>query len=220
MPGGTMAIKKPYRMALSYVYNLLGKDFSLEGLPLLENLDGKELEIITRQIERGINSPLTSSVGRLFDAVAALTGIRGVVDYEAQAAMELEMWATDEIERASYEPYPFTIDGNECRVVRLTELISAVVWDIKQGTPVPIIAARFHKTVAQVVVEMCRLIAEASEQETVALSGGVFQNRVLTRLVTSALKERGFKVLTHHLVPCNDGGLSLGQAVIGSFAVD
>jgi hydrogenase maturation protein HypF len=220
MPGGTMAIKKPYRMALSYVYSLLGKDFSLEGLPLLENLDGKELEIITRQIERGINSPLTSSVGRLFDAVAALTGIRGVVDYEAQAAMELEMWATDEIERASYEPYPFTIDGNECRVVRLTELISAVVWDIKQGTPVPIIAARFHKTVAQVVVEMCRLIAEASEQETVALSGGVFQNRVLTRLVTSALKERGFKVLTHHLVPCNDGGLSLGQAVIGSFAVD
>jgi hydrogenase maturation protein HypF len=218
LPGGAAAIEKPYRMALSYVYTLLGKELPLEALPILSKLDADELAIIKRQIERRLNSPLTSSAGRLFDAVSALAGIRGVVDYEAQAAIELEMMAPDEVDESDFALYPFSIvEEQRCKVVKLGEFISAVVEDIKNGVPAPIISAEFHKTVAQIIVRTCQLIAKESGINLVALSGGVFQNRLLLRLATAALQKEGFDVLTHRLVPCNDGGISLGQAVIANF---
>ncbi len=219
LPGGVAAIKKPYRMALSYLYTLLGDDLSLAGLPLAD-LEPGEVEIVKKQLERGVNSPLTSSAGRLFDAVSALAGVRGEIDYEAQAAIELEMAAPDKVEDFEGESYPFAIiEEQGVRVVRLAGLISSVARDVRAGVPVPIVSARFHHTVAQIITRMCRAIAEESGIEEVALSGGVFQNRLLLKLATSALKREDFRVLTHHLVPCNDGGVSLGQAVVANFAV-
>jgi len=215
LPGGEAAIRKPYRMALSYIYSLLGEDFSLEGLSL-SRLNPAELDIIKQQLRRKINSPLTSSAGRLFDAVSALAGVRGEVDYEAQAAIELEMLAPDEVDES--ESYPFSIvEQGGMRVVKLKELFSAVVQDVRNQTPVPVISLKFHHTMAEIIAEMCKLMAKGSGINQVALSGGVFQNRLLLKLATSALQRAGFSVLTHHLVPCNDGGISLGQAVIANF---
>jgi hydrogenase maturation protein HypF len=217
MPGGAAAIKKPYRMALGYLHALLGPDFPIHGLPLLGQLDQGELVVVARQIERSVNSPLTSSAGRLFDAVSALAGVCGVVDYEAQAAIELEMLA-DEDEEAS-AAYPFSIEEEDgCRVVRLGELVAAVIDDVKRGVPASAVSTRFHSTMARMIVEMCRAISRDTGIKTVALSGGVFQNRLLFRLAIDGLREEGFEVLTHRLVPCNDGGISLGQAAIANFA--
>ncbi len=217
LPGGAAAIKKPYRMALSFLYTLLGDDFPLTGLPL-SRLDHREISIIKKQLKQGINSPLTSSAGRLFDAVSALTGVRGEIDYEAQAAIELEMLAPDRLEEPEEKAYPFSITTDQgVKVVRLAGLISSLVQDVRHQLPTPLISIRFHQTTAQIIAEVCKTVANESGVSEVALSGGVFQNRLLLRLATSALKQAGLRVLTHRLIPCNDGGISLGQAVISNF---
>jgi len=216
--GGAAAINKPYRMALSYLHTLLGEDFSVEGLPI-SRVNSAELDIIKQQLKRRINSPLTSSAGRLFDAVSALAGVRGEIDYEAQAAIELEMLAPDELGEFEEKSYPFSIIKDQgIKVVKLKELILTIVDDVKNQVPTPIISLKFHNTMAQIIAEMCKTIARESGIDKVALSGGVFQNRLLQKLAVSALHKDGFTVLTHHLVPCNDGGISLGQAVIASFS--
>lgn len=218
MPGGAAVIDKPYRMALGYLYTLLGQNVSLESLPILGQLNHGELAVIKRQIERRINSPPTSSAGRLFDAVSALAGVRGIVDYEAQAAIELEMLSLDQSSEPGSNLYPFsTVEEQGCKVVKLGEFFSAVVDEVKNQVPVPMISAKFHKTMAQIIVQICQLIARETNINLVALSGGTFQNRLLLNLTIEALQEEGFNVLTHRLVPCNDGGISLGQAVIANF---
>jgi hydrogenase maturation protein HypF len=216
LPGGAAAIKKPYRLALSYLYTLLGEEFKLDGLPLA-GIKPAEIEIIKQQLKGKINSPLASSAGRLFDAVSALAGVRGEIDYEAQAAIELEMLAPDQLDKL--EAYPFSIVGDgEMGVVKLRELLAAVVGDVRNKVPVPEISLKFHITVAGIVTKMCKLIAREDNIKRVALSGGVFQNRLLLKLASTALKREGFEVLTHRLVPANDGGISLGQAVVANFA--
>jgi hydrogenase maturation protein HypF len=216
MPGGAVAIRKPYRMALSYVYTLLGVQTPLDGLPIMSKIPIDEADIIKTQVERRLNSPLTSGAGRLFDAVSALAGVRGQVDYEAQAAIELEMLAPDDI--GQFEPYPFTIsEDKKPAVIKLHELISAVVNDVKNGIEPGAVSARFHRTMAEMILQTCRLISRQSGLKTVALSGGVFQNRLLFNLAIDMLEKAGFQVLSHRLVPCNDGGIALGQAVIASY---
>jgi hydrogenase maturation protein HypF len=206
-------------MALSYLYTLLGESFSLEGL-LIGKLNPAELEIIKQQLKRGINAPLTSSAGRLFDAVSALVGVREEIDYEAQAAIELEMLTPDEGDEFEFKSYPFSIVEHQgMRVVTLGGLFSTIVQDVKNQTPIPLISLKFHNTVAEIITTMCKLIARETGITQVALSGGVFQNRLLLKLATSILQREGFSVTTHHLVPCNDGGISLGQAVIANFAL-
>jgi len=218
LPGGVAAIKKPYRMALSYIYTLLGESFSFEGLPISKR-NPIELEIIRQQLKRRINCPLTSSAGRLFDAVSALVGVREEIDYEAQAVIELEMIAPNEVDEFKRDCYSFSIVEHQgMRVVKLGEMFSMIVQDVKNRVSVPIISLKFHNTMAQIITRMCKLIARESRITQVALSGGVFQNRLLLKLATAALQREDFKVLTHHLVPCNDGGISLGQAVIANFA--
>jgi hydrogenase maturation protein HypF len=219
MPGGAAAIHRPYRMALGYLFSLMGHDTPLRGLPILERIDSAEVAVIRRQIGRKLNSPLTSGAGRLFDAVSALAGVRAVVDYEAQAAIELEMLATDAPVPADSSVYPFSVvEEGGCRMVKLADMISAVAGDVKKGVPPPLISARFHRTLARMIVHMCRLIAGDGGIRPVALTGGVFQNRLLLGLTIEALRREGFEVLTHRIVPCNDGGISLGQAVIANFA--
>jgi hydrogenase maturation protein HypF len=214
LPGGAAAIERPYRTAIGYILTLLGEEALSPDLPGLKGVDALEIELIQRQIERKINTPLTSSCGRLFDAISALLGIRGKIDYEGQAAVELEMISREGEERA----YPFTIVVEKgVRVIRLRELLAAVLADLRRGVSPAVISGKFHHTVTLMAVEMCRQIAEESGIRKVALSGGVFQNRLLLRKMVAALEQAGFNLLLHRQVPCNDGGISLGQAVIASF---
>ncbi len=218
MPGGAAAILKPYRMALGYLFTLLTEQVSFERLPIISRVGSEELSIIRRQIERGINTPLTSSCGRLFDAVAVIAGLRGEIDYDAQAAIELEMLAPEGLTLTSYPSYPYHIDeqGPE-KIIRVGSLLADVVRDVEDGVAASQISAKFHITMALTITDMCRLIARDTGLGVVALSGGVFQNRLLFRLAVAALAGEGFEVLTHKLVPTNDGAISLGQAAIAHF---
>jgi hydrogenase maturation protein HypF len=160
----------------------------------------------------GINSPPTSSAGRLFDAVAAVLGVRDMINYEGQAAIELEQLATTEPApgyRAAILPGdPFRAHG--------AELVRAAAEDLVAGTEPAVISARFHDGVATLIEDGCVLLAERHGLSVVALSGGVFQNVLLLDRVVGRLAKRGFRVLVHAQVPCNDGGISLGQAVVAA----
>ncbi|MCJ7763863.1 MAG: carbamoyltransferase HypF, partial [Dehalococcoidales bacterium] len=217
MPGGDTAIRKPYRMALGYIFTLLGKETPRASLPIISRIPTEEVEIIIKQLEQGLNSPLTSSAGRLFDAVSALAGVRDEIEYEAQAAIELEMLAPDDMNH--FDAYPFTIEPeNGMLLIRLKELIAAIVSDVADGFQIPVISGRFHRTVAEIIARTCRIISEKTGITSVALSGGVFQNRLLFNLAIDGLEKEGFKVFSHQTVPCNDGGIALGQAVIAHFS--
>ena len=219
LPGGVAAIKKPYRTAVSYLLELLGDNSLNHKLAFLKQIDSVEIELIKRQIQTGLNSPLASSMGRLFDAVSAMIGVRGEIDYEGQAAVELEMTAYNSCDKVSDEGYPYSIIESEgVNIIQLTELFSAIVEDLYQGVPKATISAKFHNTVVQIIRETCQLIANKTGIKQVALSGGVFQNRLLLRKAVPLLEADGFSVLTHKQVPCNDGGISLGQAVIANFS--
>ncbi|MBW1676165.1 MAG: carbamoyltransferase HypF [Deltaproteobacteria bacterium] len=219
LPGGDEAARKPYRMAVSYLLTHFGKEILDEDLPFLEPVKKLEIEIIKKQIARGINAPLTSSSGRLFDAVSALIGVRGRVDYEAQAAIELEMIAAREIVKP--DSYLFEIDvSNDTRIVRLRELFRGILSDLGQGRSQAEISARFHNTMALLVVKMCQKLAQSTGVNQVALSGGVFQNRLFSALTRKYLEEAGLAVFTHKEIPCNDGGISLGQAVAAHFITE
>jgi hydrogenase maturation protein HypF len=160
-------------------------------------------------MERGLNSPVTSSFGRLFDAVSALLGIRGEAIYEGQAAIELEMLA-----QSTDKFYPFAITDETPALLDVRPTIEAVVEELKQGVPNPLIAGRFQRTVAEMITAVCRQIQHQTGLKRVALSGGVFQNRLLLEQTMPLLRNEGFQVYTNHQVPPNDGGISLGQAVI------
>ena len=218
LPGGTAAIKKPYRTAAGYLLKLLGENSINHKLAFLKQINAVEIELINRQIQTGLNSPLCSSMGRLFDAVSALISIRGEIDYEGQAAIELEMAAYDALDKIGNKSYPYSIiDTDGVNIIHLKELLSAIVDDLCQGASKATISARFHNTVAQMICEMCQLIAGRTGINQVALSGGVFQNRLLLREIVPLLEAADFAVLTHKQVPCNDGGISLGQAIIANY---
>jgi hydrogenase maturation protein HypF len=216
MPGGEAAIHNPWRLALGYVYALTGE------LPELSGIREQERRIVRQQVERRLNTPLTSAAGRLFDAVAALIGIRQKVTYEAQAAIEMEMlatrWRASSLRSASTSQgllpaFPFDIEpGEQGHIVRLGPLFQALQASLAGGTSPAEIGWRFHLTMAELILRTCQLIAGETTLRTVALSGGCFQNRLLLTLVVPRLEQAGFQVLLHHQVPCNDGGVSLGQA--------
>jgi hydrogenase maturation protein HypF len=215
MPGGAASIERPYRMAISYLLTLLGDEALTQDLPPCRELGQGELDIIKTQLARGINSPLTSSAGRLFDALAALIGVRGVIGYEAQAAIEMEMCAAE----GGSGTYGYSLDEVDgVAVIRLAGLLGDVLADLRRGAPRPEISGRFHRTMASLIADVCPKFRESTGISRVALSGGVFQNRLLLRLAVAALEGAGFDVITHEKVPTNDGGVSLGQAVIANFA--
>jgi hydrogenase maturation protein HypF len=217
LPGGEATILRPYRMALSHLYSLCGDSAIDSATPFLGDIENLELEIIKEQIDKGINTPWTSSCGRLFDAVSALVGFHGKATYEGQAAIQLEMIAHDGVASASY---PFAIverDGD--RVIQLAEMWMAIVEDLLAGVPPEDVASRFHHTIARMIVDMCLAISAEAGLRRVALSGGCFQNRLLLTDARQLLTGAGFEVLTHRQVPCNDGGVSLGQAAIAHSTV-
>jgi hydrogenase maturation protein HypF len=200
LPGGERAIRQPWRMACAWLLEALGPEPPLP--PALAGQVGPgEWQKIAELAATGLASPLTSSAGRLFDAVAALCGIRAEVNYEGQAAIELEA-AADPAETGAY-PMP----GLDAR-----EAIAALLGDLGAGVPVPVVAARFHNGLAGATAEACA----GSGAELAVLSGGVFQNRLLLERTTSELEQRGLRVLTPRLLPPNDGGISYGQAAVAA----
>jgi hydrogenase maturation protein HypF len=209
LPGGDLAARQPWRMALSYLRESYGED--LPTVDCLTAVPVAELALVRQALDRGVNAPSASSCGRLFDAVAALLGVRGVASFEGQAAMELEALA----DPATMLPLPFAlklIDGK--LVFDPRPLIRALVEARAAGVPAAHLAGQFHVTLAEMVRQLCLVLRARRGLATVALSGGVFQNALLTTLVRERLERAGFTVLTHSLVPPNDGGIALGQAVV------
>jgi hydrogenase maturation protein HypF len=217
LPGGDAAVREPYRMALSYLYSALGDRLFDLALPCVMQVPAEERPLFLKMIERRINSPLTSSCGRLFDAVAALIGVRSRVSYEGQAAIELEALAERRSSELSY-PYEIVNDGG-CFVIGFGPMIGAIVADLQAGISQSGIARAFHNTVAAAVLDTCRLIRNDTGLHRVALSGGVFQNKLLSEAIFTLLSREDFQVFTQRLAPPNDGGIALGQAIIAARSV-
>jgi len=215
LPGGDVATLRPYRTALAHLWSA-GLPWDADLPPVLA-APPQEQTIVRQQLEKRLNAPLTSSMGRLFDAAAALCGVLQEVTYEAQAAIWLEAGA-DADETAAY---PFAIARGEdgSYLFDPEPLLIALLADLRGGVPVPILSARFHNGVADLVRDICLLAREETGIATATLSGGVFQNATLLRAAGERLRHAGFAVLTHELVPPNDGGLALGQAAIAAFTV-
>lgn len=209
LPGGDAAVRQPWRMALAYLWHAYGPD--LATLDFLQSLDPVRAGLIIRMIERGLNSPPTSSMGRLFDAAAALVGLHSDVAYEGQAAIALE-----HIAEPAERGYPFSIVLEVPFRLDMRPAIRALVEDVRSGVGVGVIAGRFHATVATSLAAACRLARERTGLEVVALSGGVFQNRLLLERLLPRLAADGFETLINRRVPPNDGGLALGQAAVAA----
>jgi hydrogenase maturation protein HypF len=212
MPGGTKAIREPWRMAAIYLYRAIGAEVSDWNLDFVKRVNHSVWAALRQMATTGLNSPETSSMGRLFDAVASLTGAHDVAHYEGQAAIELEMLA-DESEEGGYE---FDYSG---KIIKPSPVICDIVADLVRRAPAPVIAAKFHNAVASLILEVARRIRSERQLHRVALSGGVFQNRLLLNRAVRLLEAAGFEVFTHSRVPPNDGGVSLGQAVVADALV-
>ena len=210
MPGGAKAIREPWRMASVYLHRALGNDFYELPLPFAENLYQTTWATLRRMIATGTNCPETSSMGRLFDAISALIGLRPRVSYEGQAAIELETIADHSITTG----YEFEITGTG--VIKAEPVIRRAVDDLLDGRPSAEISAKFHLAVANLIATVACDARDRHGLHRVALSGGVFQNRLLIERTNELLTDSGFEVLTHHRVPTNDGGISLGQASVAN----
>jgi hydrogenase maturation protein HypF len=212
MPGGEMAIKQPWRMAASYLRAVYGDSFLDLKLDFTRRMNRGAWDVIRRAMDHGINCIETSSMGRLFDAVSALVGVRGEINYEGQAAIELEYLADESCDEA-YEFEVLKVEG--MHLVDWAPVVKQVVEDLAAGESQKVISSRFHNGVARMISEVCQILGNEFGIEEVALSGGVFQNVYLLGKTVPRLEER-FRVYTHHHVPTNDGGISLGQAAYAS----
>jgi hydrogenase maturation protein HypF len=223
MPGGAAAITEPWRMAVSYLHKHFGEAFLDLDIPFVRELDvgahrnaplRRQVAVLVRMAERGVNAPLTSSCGRLYDAVSALAGIRKRVNYEAQAAIELEAAIAGDGEGAGY-PFELRPDGSGW-VIDTRPLFAALVDDLKRSAPVGTVSRRFHEGFADVLARAAELIHAKTGLQNVCLSGGSFQNVFLLEYLKRKLEADGLNVFTHSEVPCGDGGLSMGQALVAA----
>jgi hydrogenase maturation protein HypF len=213
LPGGDAAVREPWRMAAAFLQVAYGDAMANPDLALVRRLDPAAWRTLSRATARGLNASLTSSAGRLFDAVASLLGVRDRVEYEGQAAVELEALAEPRADRT----YPTGLtDTDGTLVVRTHDLIRGVVDDLLHETPPATISARFHATLVDILLRVCTRIRQRTGVGAVALSGGVFQNAWLLGAALHALETAGFEVYSHRDVPANDGGLALGQAAVAA----
>jgi len=208
IPGGDRVSDEPWRMAVSYLYKVYGLDFFKLDLPFLKNISSEKIKLLIHAIDKKINSPLTSSAGRLFDAVAALSEICSVNGFEAEAPMRLE----SAINKNCSEKYSYEINQTVC--FELT--IKGIVNDILNSVESSVIAAKFHNAIISVILDIVKTAREKYSLNKVVLSGGVFQNRYLLEGAENILTENKFEVFTHTKVPSNDGGIALGQLAIAA----
>jgi len=214
LPGGAAAIREPWRMAVSYLVKHYGKDLTGLNLALVQELDPRRLQIVLQMIDREIHSPRTSSCGRLFDAVAALVGVRSTVNYEAQAAIELEMAGHESTDEGHY-PLDLIPEGPGWQI-GTRSLFESLLGDLDSKTDLKDISRRFHRGLAMLFAELAEKIRKQHKLNRVCLSGGCFQNSLLFEILWNALRERSFEVYFHTEVPAGDGGISLGQALIAA----
>jgi hydrogenase maturation protein HypF len=211
LAGGDISVLRPYRMALAHLW-AAGIPWE-PALPPVAACPADEQRVLRHQLETGLGCVPTSSMGRLFDAVSSLAGVRHIADYEAQAAIELEGLSRGVDCGASV--YVFDVDrSGQTALIDPTPVVRAVVHDQREGVPAAMIGARFHCAVADLIVDLAREERDASQ--TIALSGGVFQNALLLQLASKRLQANGFDVITHRFVPPNDGGIALGQLLVGN----
>ena len=212
LPGGEQAIKNPWRMALSYLATFID-GFEALDLEVVRKRTDKEKEVVLKLIRSRFNSPLTSSMGRLFDAVSALLGICERSTYEGQAAIELEMALEEDTE----DCYPFLYhDEDDCYTINPAPVIKEICADLKATKPIGYISTTFHNSIIAMIVETCSRLRDAFSINRVALSGGCFQNTYLLSRSIERLAGEGFEVFYHQQIPPNDGGLALGQALIAN----
>ncbi len=211
LPGGERAVEEPRRSALGLLFAMLGDELWQTGAELacVRSFAAGERPVLARMLCRGLNSPVTSSAGRLFDAVAALLGIRQRSGFEGQAAMEVEH-VTDEAEAGAYPVH--VRGGGPLLIVDWEPMLRTLLQDLSGGVPLGRIAGRFHNALAAAIVEVATEIG----CRRVALTGGVFQNRILSERAAERLGRAGFRVYTHQRIPPNDGGISLGQAAVAA----
>lgn len=208
MPGGEVAVREPYRMAVSYLYNAYGSN-----LPNLTRLDREKSKFLIQIIKKGINSPLTSSMGRFFDAVSSIIGICNVIEYDAQAAIELEKAISSST--SNTKSYNFDIMNNEdIFIIMPNKIIKGIVNDLNKKLPVGIISLKFHNTISDMIKNVSILLRKKYKISKVCLSGGVFQNKYLTSHTVPLLEKEGFEVYLHKNVPTDDSNIALGQAVL------
>jgi len=211
LAGGDVSVLRPYRMALSHLW-AAGLPWD-DDLPPVRACPPRERKALAHQLTTGVGSVPTSSMGRLFDAVSALVGVRQVVAYEAQAAIELEGISRDA--DGGTTRYEFAVDASAApTVINPAPVLAAIVSDMRAGIRATVIGARFHRAVAELIVDLAG--AEDPVPQTIALTGGVFQNALLLRLARNGLVAKGFHVITHRHVPPNDGGIALGQLMVGN----
>ncbi|MBG0860954.1 MAG: carbamoyltransferase HypF, partial [Bacteroidales bacterium] len=207
MPGGDRAVDEPWRMAYSYLYKYSAGRFDFESVPAFRTLDSKKLAMTGEMLGSNLNSPLSSGAGRLFDAVSALLGLCTISNFDSEAPMRLESAADEKTD----DFYRFEINDT----VVFSETINEILGDLPDKK-IPVISAKFHNTIARVILMVSIKIREETSLNKVVLSGGVFQNKYLLEKAVILLRRNRFKVFTNHLVPSNDGGISLGQLVIAS----
>jgi hydrogenase maturation protein HypF len=213
LPGGDAAVREPWRMAMSYLHQAFGEAAFLMDHPVAHQLSAQDQGLFAMMLRSDINSPMTSSCGRLFDAVAALLNIRHKVSYDGQAAIELEALAETVLDVGSYS-YKILFHKDAPAQIDFSLMFPEILADIDADVHNSEIARRFHVTVASATTDICLYIADSTDLDRVILSGGVFQNRLLSEMIYTALTKQGLQVFTHRLVPPNDGGIALGQAAI------
>ena len=213
MPGGDTAVRAPWRMAVALLYKVYGPEIMDLNIPFIRSLDKTKLAFLIQMMDRQVNCPLTSSTGRLFDAVSALLMICHEVSYDSQAAIALE--AAADLEESESTAYTFDmktgIDG--CRIMDTGPSVRQIVADIKKGVHRGRIAARFHLTLSRMMVGAAAAVGQETGLDRIVLSGGVFNNDTIFSQISRMLDAKGFKVYTHSIVPCGDGGIALGQAM-------
>ena len=210
MPGGARAIREPWRLAAVYLHRAFGDEFLNLNLPFVQSLNQRDWATLRSMAATKTNSPETSSMGRLFDAVSSLLGLRNSVNYEGQAAIELETIA----DQGVVDSYQFEIAAGG--VIRTERVIRGAVHDLLDGCPAPLVSAKFHLAVVNLIGQVACRVRDDSRLNRVALSGGVFQNMFVLERTARLLASEGFEVLTHSRVPANDGGISLGQAAVAN----
>lgn len=208
MPGGDAVIHEPWRMGLAYLYDAFGEETLSLGLPLTGIPDSEKLSLMMQALQKGFHTPLTCSAGRLFDAVAAITGVCTHAGFHAEAPMRLE----NAVQMGTNASYPFQ-SGEE---IDFRPTIRALVEDVRKKTPVPVMAARFHQTIIKMAVETVTGLSRKTGCRQVILSGGSFQNRILLENLEKRLGQQGMEVYTHGEMPANDGGIALGQLAVAA----
>nr|WP_319495450.1 carbamoyltransferase HypF [uncultured Desulfobacter sp.] len=213
MPGGDAAVTSPWRMAVALLYKVFGSEIMELDIPFVRSLDKSKLAFLIQMMDRQINSPLTSSTGRLFDAVSALLMICHEISYDSQAAIALEAAADPNVSANTAYAFDITPGDDGCRIISIASGVRQMVEDLRKGVPLGKIAARFHLTLSCMMAEAVAKVSQETGLDRVVLSGGVFNNDTIFSQISHMLKAKGLKAYTHSIVPCGDGGIALGQAM-------